>query len=350
MSGGAPKGPRMATLHSQHKKREDKDPEFKQQQYKLSRSFFTPKKPSSTTLPKSVAPSLGPVSLLAAADEIMVGTLAVIPPISTQSGGSVTGSSHLQEDNPPAGPYPSLPMRVGDRKDNEIYFNTGTSRAERWSLRKKVCVCLCDLTGSVVCRGNHPFSRCGTVKAATQTPLTPSLGAVQSGGASHVQLQGLPASSYQTLPPGLADREDGEIYFNTGTSRLERWSRTKKSCVCLCDPTQSSVCIGNLSFTRCGVVKTAIKKALPPTVSTIPQKRSCPASQVVSAIRSMARPNCTGQQPLRPSESLSAGYLRVIPKTKYCPQMLVSDNGRWEGGGGGVVGCVSRIQGASARA
>ena len=154
MSGGAPKGPRMATLHSQHKKREDKDPEFKQQQYKLSRSFFTPKKPSSTTLPKSVAPSLGPISLPVAADEIMVETLAVSPPRSTQPG----GSSHSQEDNPPAGPYPSLPMRVGDRKVNEIYFNTGTSRAGRWSLRKRVCVCLCDLTRSVMCRGNQPFS------------------------------------------------------------------------------------------------------------------------------------------------------------------------------------------------
>ena len=148
-------------------------------------------------MPKPLAPSLGPASLPAAADEIMVETLAVIPPISTQSG----GSSHSQEDNPPAGPYPSLPMRVGDRKDNEIYFNTGTSRAERWSLRKRVCVCLCDLTRSVLCRGNQPFSRCGTVKAATQTPLTPSLGAVQSGGASHVQPQEFPAAPTATTLP-----------------------------------------------------------------------------------------------------------------------------------------------------
>ena len=167
----------MATLQSRNKKREDKDPEFKQKRHNSFQSFFAKKKPAATTLPKPLTPSLGPASLPAAADEIMVETLAVILPISTQSG----GSSHLQEHNPPAGSYPSLPMRLLDRKENEIYFNTGTSRAERWSLRKKVCVCLCDLTGSVVCRGNHPFSRCGAVKAATQTPLTPSLGAVQSG-------------------------------------------------------------------------------------------------------------------------------------------------------------------------
>ena len=114
-----------------------------------------------------------------------------------------------------------------------------------------------------VCCGNQPFSRCDAVKVATQTPVTPSLRAVQSGGASHVQPQGLPASSYQTLPPGRADREDG-VYFNAGTSWLERWSRTKKACVCLCNPTQSLACIGNLSFARCGVGKTVIKN---PTVS-----------------------------------------------------------------------------------
>ena len=42
MSGGAPKGPRMATLEKWNKTREKKDPEFKEQQNQLRQSFFAP--------------------------------------------------------------------------------------------------------------------------------------------------------------------------------------------------------------------------------------------------------------------------------------------------------------------
>jgi len=41
MSGGAPKGPRMATLEKQNKQREDNDPEYKQQRLNWFQSFFT---------------------------------------------------------------------------------------------------------------------------------------------------------------------------------------------------------------------------------------------------------------------------------------------------------------------
>ena len=146
MSGGAPKGPRMATLERRNKKRETKDPEFKQKQHKLSQSFFPlvvwtrgnslthagtpacstqtvsaaptadtlptpltplfrvaslPAAPAATPLPKPLTPALGPASLPAAPDEIMQDTRAVIPPTSTQSG----GSCHLQQHNPPDRPF-----------------------------------------------------------------------------------------------------------------------------------------------------------------------------------------------------------------------------------------------------
>jgi len=108
MSGGAPKGPRMATLEKQNKQREDNDPEYKQQGLNSFQSFFTrtlrtsenplthpgtpacstqtvsaaptattlptpippsfraaslPAAPAATTLPKSLPPSLGPAYL-----------------------------------------------------------------------------------------------------------------------------------------------------------------------------------------------------------------------------------------------------------------------------------------------
>jgi len=73
MSGGAPKGPRMATLQSRNKKREHKDPEFKQKRHNSFQSFFATKKPAATTMPKFLTPSLGLASLPAPADEIMEG-------------------------------------------------------------------------------------------------------------------------------------------------------------------------------------------------------------------------------------------------------------------------------------
>ena len=146
MSGGAPKGPRMATLEKQNKQREDNDPEYKQQRLNSFQSFFTrtlrtsenaltqprtpacsaetvsaaptattlptplplssraaslPAAPAATTLPKSLPPSLRPAYLPAAVDAIMDEAPAVILPVSAYSG----GFSHLQQHNPTARPF-----------------------------------------------------------------------------------------------------------------------------------------------------------------------------------------------------------------------------------------------------
>jgi len=176
MSGGAPKGPRMATLEKQNKQREDNDAEFKQKRLASFQSFFAravrtsenplthpgtppsstqtvsaaptvtmlpiPLTPSlrvaslpsaldATTLLKPLTPSLGPASVLSAANEIMEDSPVVIPFTSPHS-------SQLQQHNSPVRPYshedrftvgyPPVPKTRAGRIDDAIYFNHATQR------------------------------------------------------------------------------------------------------------------------------------------------------------------------------------------------------------------------------
>jgi hypothetical protein len=59
----------------------------------------------------------------------------------------------------------------------------------------------------------------------------------------------------------------------------------------------------------------------------------------------MAQPSSHGSHPLRASESLAAQAIKVIPATKYCSQMLVTNNGRWDGQGGVTLGDSVGYQG-----
>jgi len=209
MSGGARKGPRMATLEKQNKQREDNDPEYKQHRLNSCQSFFTrtlrtsenslthpgtpacstqtvsaattattlstplppsfratslPAAPAATTLPKSLPPSFGPAYLPAAVDEIMDDAPVVIPPESAHSGGFY----HLQQHNPAARPFlhadgftathipvsnPPVPKTRAGLTDDTIYFNHATQRPERWNVSAKLFLCVCDLNPSVPCPG-----------------------------------------------------------------------------------------------------------------------------------------------------------------------------------------------------
>eukprot|EP00277_Geminigera_cryophila_P032021 CAMPEP_0173063948 /NCGR_PEP_ID=MMETSP1102-20130122/4710_1 /TAXON_ID=49646 /ORGANISM="Geminigera sp., Strain Caron Lab Isolate" /LENGTH=239 /DNA_ID=CAMNT_0013930893 /DNA_START=217 /DNA_END=936 /DNA_ORIENTATION=+ len=211
MSGGAPKGPRMATPERLNKQREHNDPEYKQQRHNSFHSFFartlrtsenslthpgtpacstqtvsaeptattlsTPLTPSfrtasllaspaATTLPKSLAPSLGPASLAAAVDEIMADAPAVIPPISAHSG----GFSRLRQHNPAARPflhedgYPPVPKTLTGRIDNKIYLHHATQQPVRWKARAKDFFCVCDLNLGVPFNGMQ-IKRCPNLKA-----------------------------------------------------------------------------------------------------------------------------------------------------------------------------------------
>jgi len=82
------------------------------------------------------------------------------------------------------------------------------------------------------------------------------------------------------------------------------------------------------------------------SISTLHQKRSCPVSSVVSVIRTMSQPNSNGLHPLRASESLAAQAMKVIPATKYCSQILVMNNGRWDAQGGVTLGDSAGYKGA----
>jgi len=195
MSGGAPKGPRMATLEKQNKQREDNDPEYKQQRLNSFQSFLTrtlrtsenplthpgtpacstqtvSAAPTATTLPTPLPPSFRAASLLAApavttlpksslppslrpsylpaeVDEIVDDAPAVIPSVSAHSG----GFSYLQQHNPAARPflhadgftarhipvsYPSVPKTRAGRIDDTIYLNHATQQPERWNVSAKL--------------------------------------------------------------------------------------------------------------------------------------------------------------------------------------------------------------------
>ena len=61
----------------------------------------------------------------------------------------------------------------------------------------------------------------------------------------------------------------------------------------------------------------------------------------------MAQPSSNGRQPLRVSESLAAQAMKVIPATKHCSQMLVTNNGRWDTQGGVTSGDSIGYKGGS---
>jgi len=122
-----------------------------------------------------------------------------------------------------------------------------------------------------------------------------------------------------------------------------------KQFFCVCDLNESVPCNG-VQIKRCPNLNTLNPSCVstlshpchapgwsPVDVSVV-TKRSSPVSAVVSAIYTMAQPSSNGRQPLRASESLTAQAIKVIPATKYCSQMLVTDNGRWDAQGGVTLG------------
>jgi len=158
-----------------------------------------------------------------------------------------------------------------------------------------------------------------------------------------------PPASYPPVPSTRAGRIDGTIYFNHATHRPERWKVSAKQFFCVCDLNESVPCNG-VQIKRCPNLNTLNPSCVstlshpchapgwsPVDVSVV-TKRSSPVSAVVSAIYTMAQPSSNGRQPLRASESLTAQAIKVIPATKYCSQMLVTDNGRWDAQGGVTLG------------
>ena len=232
-----------------------------------SRAVSVPAAPAATTLPKSLPPSLSPTYLPAAVDEIMDEASAVIPPVSSRSG----GFSHLQQHNPAARPflhaegftathipvsYPPVPKTRAGRIDDTIYFNQATQRPQRWNVSAKLFFCVCDLNTSVPCKG-------------VQIKQCPTLNTLNRSCAS-------------TLPQQRV---------------VAGWDRL--------DPVPDA------------------------SVLTMPHKRSSPVVAVVSALCTMAQPSSNGLRPLRASESLAAQAMKVITATKHFSQMLVTNNGRW---------------------
>jgi len=143
--------------------------------------------------------------------------------------------------------------------------------------------------------------------------------APQGVGVSNLQQ---PASSDGYLSaPKLNSRMDGVVYLNRKTARPERWNQAQKSWTCVCDLVSDSKCSGNKQSNRCLNTGKAVSQSLP-------LKRDCEVPQVAEALANLGEKKSA---PLRASESLAVKSLGFVQGTKQGSQIVITDNGRWEG-------------------
>ena len=143
--------------------------------------------------------------------------------------------------------------------------------------------------------------------------------APQGVGVSNLQQ---PASSDGYLSaPKLNSRMDGVVYLNRKTARPERWNQAQKSWTCVCDLVSDSKCSGNKQSNRCLNTGKAVSQSLP-------FKRDCDVPQVAEALANLGEQKSA---PLRASESLGVKSLGFVQGTKQGSQIVITDNGRWEG-------------------